>query len=167
MWKEILKAPVRTRNEVFFHDKPKKYRSKFLDSGEEFEILDDVQSRITGSQFEGLRAWESEDKMARGTFRREAISKKGPLWHIDAFSVNKKLMNQGKGEEYLREMVNDLKEIEDLKIYGQPVHRAVSFWKRMKRKGIVDFVLPPINMYKDVSGGSILRPPSRDLTRRS
>jgi len=166
MWKEILKAPVRTRNEVFFHNRPRKHKSRFLDSAEEFEILDDVGSRITDSKFDNLKAWESEDEMARGTFRRVSKSKKGPLWHIDAFSVNKKLMNQGKGEKYLREMVNDMKKIEDLKIYGQPVHRAVSFWKRMKSKGVVDFVLPPINMYRDLSGGSTLTP-TRDLTRRS
>ena len=149
MWKEILKSPVRTRNEVFFQDKPKKYRSKYLDKGEEFEILDNVQTRILTSKFENLRAWESKDEMARGTFRRLPKSKKGPLWYIDAFAVNRKLMNQGKGEKYLREMVNDLKAIEDLEIFGQPIHRAVSFWKRMKRKGVVDYVLPPIDEYRE------------------
>ena len=87
-------------------------------------------------QYAGGIVWESKDMEARG-YAFKWVSEDIPYWLITVFEVLDK--GKGKGEEYLKEFISDLKAKEPISIWVVTVlEDSSSFWERMLQIGIID-----------------------------
>jgi len=136
MWFNILKAPILG---------PEHHYTQENNDGFVY-LLDRPKDFLTrpNAKSQGNKIWESNDGNAKAKVRvmyHIKNDKRHPYWGILAFELKHKLIGKGLGEEYVREMREELQGEKDIPLVGGKSHQnwSINFWKRMKDLGLIDW----------------------------
>jgi len=136
-WRVILKAPVFTQNEVdeYTGEDPDDRFDKYLADLNRF-----------GNKLP--MAFQSKDGNARAKFRFTQDRQGKPFWDLNIFEIIKDERGQGKGRVYLKEFVEDIRDVEkQLNEFNNQGHleiiatqtfgESTGFWEKMIKEGII------------------------------
>ena len=151
MWQGIIKAPIFSREESAYlpvDERFDKYLKDFIGPNGRY------QQGADPTKF----SWQSNDGNARATWsfaENSILSPQGLRrwigWSIYIFEVAKEHRGQGKAENYLRELVEEIRELEsltdipeELPIVARQVSEqdVIPFWDKMVERNVIKTWMP-------------------------
>lgn len=151
MWQGVIKAPIFSREESAYlpvDERFDKYLKDFIGPNGRY------QEGADPTKF----SWQSDDGNARATWsfaENTILSPQGMKrwigWSIYIFEVAKEHRGQGKAENYLRELVEEIRELErqtkipeELPIVARQVSAqdVIPFWDKMVERNVIKTWMP-------------------------